>query len=157
MVGPARTGSASAGFCLAEWNAQFIGDKAFQISEPEKANLRWEAKQFRAGNLWHRWDYPYDVGSSSFDERYPVFALYLTDNWRAFRTWGVSAISPSQYEHYWKLRAGVNRSRTELKVDWENLQRPGFSPTHTSSVTNGRIWPSRETDRHAGPCGSHSQ
>jgi hypothetical protein len=23
-------------FCLAEWNAQFFGDRAFQISEPEK-------------------------------------------------------------------------------------------------------------------------
>ena len=34
-------------FCLAEWNAQFLGDRAFQISDREKANLRWEAKQFR--------------------------------------------------------------------------------------------------------------
>ena len=34
-------------FCLAEWNAQFFGDDAFQISEPEKANLRWEARQLR--------------------------------------------------------------------------------------------------------------
>ena len=50
-------------FCFAEWNAQFLGDRAFQISEPEKANLRWEAKQFRAGKLWHRWDYPYEIGS----------------------------------------------------------------------------------------------
>jgi len=78
-------------FCLAEWNAQFLGDRAFPISEPEKANLRWEAQQFRAGRLWHRWDYPYQVGSTRFDERYPVFAAYITDNWRAFRTWGVSA------------------------------------------------------------------
>ena len=45
-------------FCLAEWNAQFLGDRAYRISEAEKENLRWEAKQFRAGNLWHRWDYP---------------------------------------------------------------------------------------------------
>ena len=34
----------------------------------------------------------------------PVFALYLTDNWRAFRTWGVSANSPWEHEHFWKLR-----------------------------------------------------
>ncbi len=117
-------------FCLAEWNAQFLGDKAFQISEPEKANLRWEAKQFRAGNLWHRWDYPYQVGSTSFDERYPVFAMYLTDNWRAFRTWGVSAISPWEYGHFWKLRGGVDKSRRQLAVAWESLQRPGFSPDY---------------------------
>jgi hypothetical protein len=117
-------------FCVAEWNAQFFGDRAFRISEPEQANLRWEAQQFRAGKLWHRWDYPNEVGSTRFDERYPVFALYLTDNWRAFRTWGVSANSPWEHGHYWQLREGVDKGRRKLKTDWENLQRPGFSPDY---------------------------
>ncbi len=117
-------------FCLAEWNAQFLGDKAFQISEAEKSNLRWEAKQFQAGRVWHRWDYPVDVGSTRFDERYPIFAMYLTDNWRAFRTWGVSAISPWECGHYWKLREGVDRHRRDFKVDWDGLQKPGFSPDY---------------------------
>ena len=114
-------------FCLAEWNAQFLGDRAFQISAAEAANLRWEAKQFRAGKVWHRWDYPNAVGSSVFDEQYPVFAMYLADNWPAYRTWGLSAISPWEYGHYWKLREGVDKRRKELAVDWENLQRPGLS------------------------------
>ena len=39
--------------------------RAFQISEMEKTNLRWEARQFRAGELWHRWDYPYESARSS--------------------------------------------------------------------------------------------
>ena len=117
-------------FCLAEWNAQFLGDRAFQISQAEAANLRWEAKQFRAGKVWHRWDYPHPVGSLVFDERYPVFAMYLTDNWRAFRTWGVSGISPWEHEHFWKLRDGIDKRRRDLTVDWENLQRPGFSPDY---------------------------
>jgi len=117
-------------FCVAEWNAQFLGDPAFQISEAEKADLRWEAKQFRAGALWHRWDYPNPVGSPRFEEQYQVFARYLTDNWRAFRTWGVSAISPWEHEHFWKERDGVDKSRRDFKVDWQNLQRPGFSPDY---------------------------
>jgi hypothetical protein len=117
-------------FCLAEWNAQFLGDPAYRISEMEKANLRWEAAQVRAGKVWHRWDYPNPVGSDRFDERYPVFAMYLADNWRAYRTWGVSGISPWEYGHFWKVRPGVDKSRKELKVDWENLQRPGFSPDY---------------------------
>ncbi len=117
-------------FCLAEWNAQFFGDEAFKISEMEKRNLRWEAKKFRSGNLWHRWDYPRAVGSSSFAERQPIYAMYFTDNWRAFRTWGVSANSPWSHGHYWTLREGVDKSRTDLQVDWENLQRPGFSPDY---------------------------
>jgi beta-galactosidase len=59
-----------------------------------------------------------------------VFALYLTDAWRAFRAWGVSAISPWEHELFWKLRPGVDRRRVELDVDWDHLQRPGFSPDY---------------------------
>jgi hypothetical protein len=118
-------------FCLAEWNAQFLGDRAYQITDRERANLRWEAGQFRAGNLWHRWDYPHPVGSSAFDERQAVFARYLSDNWRAFRTWGLSANSPWEYAAFWKPRDGVDRGRKEFKVDWDGLQKPGFSADHT--------------------------
>lgn len=118
-------------FCLAEWNAQFLGEAAYKLSEPEKTNLRWEARQFRAGNLWHRWDYPFEVSSKQFAERYPVFASYITDNWRAFRTWGVSAFSPWEHGHFWKLRDGADRGRKECKTDWDHLQRPGFSPDFT--------------------------
>jgi hypothetical protein len=114
-------------FCLAEWDAQFQGDRAFRISEREKRNLRWEAGQFRAGNLWHRWDYPAPLGSSDFDDRQEVFARYLTDAWRAHRTWGISANSPWEYGAFWKLRDGVDRRRKDLTVDWDDLQRPGFS------------------------------
>jgi hypothetical protein len=117
-------------FCLAEWNAQFLGDRAFRGSEMEYADLRWEAKQFRDGKVWHRWDYPYEVGSKVFADRYEVMAMYLEDNWRAFRTWGVSATSPWEHEHYWKLRDGVSKARQEFKVDWDSLQRPGYSPDY---------------------------
>jgi beta-galactosidase len=118
-------------FCLAEWNAQFRGDQAFRISEREKRNLRWEAGQFRAGKLWHRWDYPHQVGSSDFEERQAIFAAYLTDNWRAHRTWGMSANSPWEYAIFWKLRDGVNRTRKEIKVDWESAQKPGLRPDYS--------------------------
>ena len=118
-------------FCLAEWNAQFLGDEAFQISEEEKTNLRWEARHFQEGSLWHRWDYPHQLGSRDFDERYPVVAAYLNDNWRAFRTWGVSAISPWGHGTYWKQRPDMDRNRrVELRTDWQNVQRPGLSPDY---------------------------
>ncbi|MBE0545087.1 MAG: hypothetical protein IH623_27420 [Verrucomicrobia bacterium] len=116
-------------FCLAEWNAQFFGDRAFNISEMEKRNLRWEARQFREGWLWHRWDYPHQLGSTDIPEREPVFAQYFSENWRAFRTWGLSANSPWEHHILFKLRPGMNRNRREeLPVDWAKLQRPGFSP-----------------------------
>ncbi len=114
-------------FCLAEWNSQFFGDRAFQTSEFERTNLRWEAKQFKQGNFWQRWEYPHDLNSKLFEQRYPVIAQYITDNWRAFRTWEVSAISPWEHAQYWILRDGVDRGRKELPVDWQSLQRPGLS------------------------------
>jgi hypothetical protein len=117
-------------FCLAEWNAQFLGDRAFRISEAEKRNLRWEASQFRAGKRWHRWDYPVTVGSSDFEDRQVVIAQYLTDSWRAHRSWGISANSPWEYAAFWKLREGAGKKRKEFKVDWEGLQKPGFSPDY---------------------------
>jgi beta-galactosidase len=118
-------------FSLAEWNAQFLGSAAYRISDQERRNIRWEAERFRSGRLWHRWDYPHQLGSSDFDERYPILAKYYTDNWRAFRTWGVSAISPWEHHVLFKLRPGLDRNRrVELPTAWEKLQRPGFSPDY---------------------------
>lgn len=42
----------------------------------------------------------------------------------------VSALSPWEHGHFWKLREGVDKSRRELEVDWEDLQRPGLSPDY---------------------------
>ena len=115
-------------YCLAEWNAQFLGAAAYQISDREKRNLRWEAQQFRAGRAWNRWDYPSPVGDARLDEMQPVQAAYTTDNWRAFRGWGLSANSPWEHDRFWKLRDGFQTRRQELPVDWDHLQRPGYSP-----------------------------
>lgn len=118
-------------FSLAEWNAQFLGPTAYRISDQQRRNVRWESDQFRRGRPWHRWDYPHQLGSTDFDERYPVLARYYTDNWRAFRTWGVSAISPWEHHVLFKLRPGMDRNRrVELATDWDRLQRPGFSPDY---------------------------
>ena len=102
--------------CLAEWNSQFFGDAAFRISEVDKKCLRWESKQFRAGALWHRWDYPYSIGSQAFEEQYPALAMYIAEEWRAFRTWGVSAFGPWEFGGYWKLRDGVKGAAGNLRL-----------------------------------------
>lgn len=115
-------------FCLAEWNAQWLGDRAFQISEMEKKNLRWEAPKFRAGQVWHHWDYPAKLYSPAFEGQQEVLSRYTADNWRAFRTAGVSGTSPWNFDWFWQCRDGVDRNRRKLPVDWDNLQRPGFSP-----------------------------
>ncbi len=96
-------------FCVAEWSAQFLGDRAYQISEAEQRNIRWEAEQFRAGRLWHRWDYPYPVGSRVFENQHAIIGQYLSSNWRAFRTWGVSAISPWEHDFFWTAATGCRQ------------------------------------------------
>jgi beta-galactosidase len=115
-------------YCIAEWNAQFLGAPAYQISDREKTDLRWEAKQFREKRAWYRWDYPYPVGDGRLDELQPVQAAYTTGNWRAFRTLGLSGNSPWEHDRFWKLRDGFQHRRQDLPVDWDNLQHPGYSP-----------------------------
>jgi beta-galactosidase len=115
-------------FCLAEWNAQFLGDQAYKISEFEKKNLRWEAQRFRAGAVWSRNSYPYNLDSRDLEERNPVFAMHIGDNWRAFRTWNLSVSSPWHHAPYWRLRDGADNGRKDFDIDWESLQRPGLSP-----------------------------
>ena len=80
------------------------------------------------GRAWNRWDYPYPVGDARLDEMQPVQAAYTTDNWRAFRTWGLSGNSPWEHDRFWKLRDGFQHRRQDLPVDWDNLQQPGYSP-----------------------------
>lgn len=115
-------------FCLAEWNAQFLGDSAYRITDREADNLRWEAKQYAAGRTWHRWDYPTALGDRRLHELQPVQAAYTTANLRAQRTWGVSATSPWEHGRMWDLQDTADTSRKDLVVDWQHLQRPGFSP-----------------------------
>ena len=41
--------------CSAEWGSQFLGDRAFQLHDKEKDNLRFEAKMWHRGKPWKRW------------------------------------------------------------------------------------------------------
>jgi hypothetical protein len=140
--------------CLAEWNSQVFGDSAFRISEVQKTCLRWESGKFRSGALWHRWDYPYEMGSPEISEHFPAMALYIADNWRAFRTWGVSAVNPEECHSFWRLREGVARVLKEFDVDWDHLQRPGFSPDHVDVRRNDSLlWSFERSDWIPNPAG----
>jgi hypothetical protein len=120
-------------FCMGEWNAQFLGDRAFRLNDADKTNLRWETQQWRSGREWFKWDYPFNPSSPyswGHKQQDDVWAMYIRDNWRAFRTWGISARNAWGYSAFWELRAGVQRERQDLEVDWDNLQKPGISPDY---------------------------
>ncbi len=117
-------------FCLAEWGSQFLGDRSYELTEPEKEDLRWEAKKWRAEETWYRWDYPFRIGGTpalGVPNIEDVQTMYIAANWPAYRTWGISAFSIWSYGNLWKLRDGVDKSRKNFPVDWDDLQRPGFS------------------------------
>ncbi|HLX65176.1 MAG TPA: glycoside hydrolase family 2 TIM barrel-domain containing protein [Planctomycetota bacterium] len=132
-------------FCLAEWDSQWLGDSAFKLGEMEKADLRWEAKQFNAGKTWHHWDYKPYIYDPHFDQQQEVIARYTADNWRAFRTWGVSGISPWTYAWLWKL-GEVHKGRKDFKVDWEKLQRPGYSVDFTDQSSEDMAYAFERAD-----------
>jgi hypothetical protein len=112
--------------CMAEWNAQTLGPRAYQISSAEKQNLRWEAEKFRHGLGWHRWDAPHPFGSPVFEDAFQVMAQQVTENFRAMRTWGNSATSPPwDIDSYWVRSSHANPNSLPLQVNWEQLQRPG--------------------------------
>jgi hypothetical protein len=118
-------------FCTGEWNSQFLGDRAFRLNNADKANLRWETKQWREGRQWNKWNYPFNPSSPyswGHKEQDDVWAMYITDNWRALRTWGVSARNAWGYSAFWELRDGAKPQTRNLAIDWDHLQRPGLSP-----------------------------
>jgi len=127
-------------FTEGEWNSQFLGDAGFELNEKDKQNVRWEAQQWKAGREWYKWDYPYQP-SSYYSWGHPnkdkVWAMYITDNWRAFRTWGVSAWTAWGWNDYWELRPGAVAEVNDLKVDWDQIQRPGFSADRVDQRNQG--------------------
>ncbi|MCK4283123.1 MAG: hypothetical protein KAX44_02310, partial [Candidatus Brocadiae bacterium] len=112
-----------------EWGAQLRGPAAFDLTEFEKANLRLEALRFRnqrsaggplyaaAGN--RRDDIPNLRG---------VQAEFIKGTWPYFRTLGVSGFNIWHEGNLCRFREGAEADRVELLADWENLQRPGYSP-----------------------------
>jgi hypothetical protein len=118
-------------FCMAEWNAQTLGARAYQITEAEKENLRWEAEQFRLGRVWKRWDCPHTFGSPEFEDVFRVLAAQLAENYRAMRTWGTATSSPWDTQQYWIQSTRARDSgNLKLEMDWEHLQRPGPRPAY---------------------------
>ncbi len=117
-------------FCLAEWDSQLLGDRAFQLTEGEKRNLRWEAGQFRTGRLWNRWDYPVSVGSSSFEQRQEVFAKISRGQLAGSSHLGALGQFSLGICHVLESPRSAGKKRKQFEVDWENLQKPGFSPDY---------------------------
>jgi len=116
-----------------EWGAQQWGDRSFDLSEYEKAWLRWEAGRWRSGQPFLRWDYPMrypsrgEVGglyANTLNLR-EVQAEYIARAWPAFRTLGLSGFNIWHVSESAMLTG--DPQPVLLETDWRSLQRPGLS------------------------------
>jgi len=97
-------GSGSMWFA-AEWGAQWRGDAAYDMPDDEKRSARAKDGDNVAG----------------------VQAMYIAENFPAFRTWGVTMFN-NWDTHYTMFNLRRDAKNPELTVDWDAIQRPGFSP-----------------------------
>ncbi len=124
-----------------EWGAQLRGPAAFELSEFEKANVRLEALRFRnerspGGPLYaaaggRRGDIPNLRG---------VQAEFIKGTWPYFRTLGLSGFNIWHEGNLCQFREGAEASRRLLAGDWDNAQRPGYSPDYYSPRSSD-AWP----------------
>ena len=66
---------------------------------------------------------------------YPVIAMYITDNWRAFRTWGMSANSPWEYAH---LLEAARRASTRAARSSRSTGRTCSARASARTTSSGR-------------------
>ncbi|NRA37431.1 MAG: hypothetical protein HRU15_04780 [Planctomycetes bacterium] len=122
------SGPATFELAIAEWSAQFFGDKAYEVSDLEKKNLKWESKQFKAGKTWRRWSYPVALDGDAFnkyEKRQETLGMYLKDNLRAFRMWELSGVCLWESSYYFKLNK--RPQQVDFKINYNDLQRPGYT------------------------------
>ncbi len=112
-----------------EWGAAISGDAAFELSEFETMCLRWEAEQFRRKEPFLRNAYP---GGELFRDDIPnirgVQAEFIKGTWPYIRTLGLSGFDIWHESNLARFRKGAKAQRRDCETDWDNLQRPGFSP-----------------------------
>ncbi len=98
--------------------AQFLGDRAFQISDAEKTEPPLGGQAVPRRQNLASLGLSHAIGLARADRSAsPIFAMYLGDNWRAFRTWGMSANSPWEHRpllercaRTWTRAARISRS-----------------------------------------------
>jgi len=130
-----------------EWGAAIRGDAAFDLSEFEAICLRWEAEQFRLHKPFIR----YDHGAGHlFRDDIPnirgVQAEFIKGTWPYIRTLGLGGFNIWHETNLARFRKGAKAKRRDYEVDWDALQRPGFSPDFCDASPRDCLFYSLATD-----------
>ena len=109
-----------------EFAAALRGDAAYEGDTPTAVKaLRHEEDLWAQGKpfFWSKLNQPLRALTNNYQG---VQALYMADNWRSHRAWGISAMLP------WDQEAFHNRTGTavygENPARWEGLKKPGIVP-----------------------------
>jgi len=130
-----------------EWGAAMRGDAAFELSEYEEGNLRSEALQFSGGERIPGRLYSAPGGSrTDIPNLRGVQAEFIKGTWPYIRTLGVSGFNIWHEANLARFREGAEARVREYEVDWDDLQRPGYSPDFCESAGRDCIFYSLGTD-----------
>ena len=107
-----------------EFAAAFRGDAAYEGDTPEAvAALRNEERLWEKGKpfFWGQLNQPLRALTNNYQG---VQALYMSDNWRSHRAWGITAMLPWDQGDLWLGRHAAPASENPAR--WKNLKRPGI-------------------------------
>lgn len=109
-----------------EFAAIYFGDAAYDLAPEHLAHYDTMARVYeRKGTKFFFWEVFGEVWGQRREKNFlDVKAEYTRYTWPAFRTWGIPAIAPWDWDDFGRGEA----REIPLPTDWEQLQRPGFQP-----------------------------
>lgn len=115
------------------WDSEFaaavVGDGAYKMTKAKEASFKHEE------DLWSRgpfaWGYAIQPWRGSEETYLRIQSWFADDNWRAHRTWGVSAMLP--WDQGGLLRRLSKTDGLPREDAFRDLQRPGIVPDSMGS------------------------
>jgi hypothetical protein len=108
-----------------EFAAAYVGERAYAMTPTKVEMTRKEESLWAAGNPFHFSNLCSIL--EKMDENYlEIQGLFIADNWRSHRTWGISAMLPWDQAGLWR-RVKETPTR-EVPDSYQDLQRPGIVP-----------------------------
>ena len=108
-----------------EFAAAYVGQRAYEMTDAKVRALAYEERLWAGGKPF-RWGDLCQYIKPVEETHISVQAHFADDNWRAHRTWGVSAMLPWDQATMW-TRVKETRRRA-VAPRYENLQEPGIVP-----------------------------
>ena len=110
-----------------EFAAALRGEAAYELDAPAARHALAHEERLWARGVPMHWSTLNQPLRALTNNYYGVQALYMADNWRSHRAWGISAMLPWDQEG---LHARVKfPSATRINpARWQNLKRPGIVP-----------------------------